>query len=259
MITHATTADREQLAAYLSYDDGKTYPYMLMLDDTDIRGSWRDFGVSYPEAAAQQGENGEIYIVYDAGRYGLKEIRMCVVTEEDIKAGKPVTQYCRMREQISKLGGYLDYVDTSEDYERYITVQPGTEKSAILAQLPVSVTLIGEDGSQLPLTGEWECLDYAKNIEGRYTFEFSGKVTGKAQDLYSLLKVYVTVAAEKEEPSDPSDPSDPGTPEKPSDPADQKDNGWIIGVSVGGAAVVLCALVAAVIVIRKKHSASRKK
>ena len=259
MITHATTADREQLAAYLSYDDGKTYPYMLMLDDTDIRGSWRDFGVSYPEAAAQQGENGEIYIVYDAGRYGLKEIRMCVVTEEDIKAGKPVTQYCRMREQISKLGGYLDYVDTSEDYERYITVQPGTEKSAILAQLPASVTLIGEDGSQLPLTGEWECLDYAKNIEGRYTFEFSGKVTGKAQDLYSLLKVYVTVAAEKEEPSDPSDPSDPGTPEKPSDPADQKDNGWIIGVSVGGAAVVLCALVAAVIVIRKKHSASRKK
>ena len=259
MITHATTADREQLAAYLSYDDGKTYPYMLMLDDTDIRGSWRDFGVSYPEAAAQQGENDEIYIVYDAGRYGLKEIRMCVVTEEDIKAGKPVTQYCRMREQISKLGGYLDYVDTSEDYERYITAQPGTEKSAILAQLPASVTLIGEDGSQLPLTGEWECLDYAKNIEGRYTFEFSGKVTGKAQDLYSLLKVYVTVAAEKEEPSDPSDPSDPGTPEKPSDPADQKDNGWIIGVSVGGAAVVLCALVAAVIVIRKKHSASRKK
>ena len=261
MLTHATTADREQLAAYLSYDDGKTYPYMLMLDDTDIRGNWRDYGVSYPEAAAQQGKNGEIYIVNDAGRYALKEIRMCVVTEEDIKAGKPVTQYCRMREQVSKLGGYLDYVDTEEDYERYFTVEPGTEKSAILAQLPETVTLIGEDGSKLTLTGEWECLDYAKNVEGSYTFTFSKQVTGNAQDLYSLLKAYVTVEKEKEEPADPSEPSepsDPETPEEPSDPA-PKNNGWIIGVSVGGAVVVLCAVTAAVIAIRKKKSASRKK
>ena len=132
MITHATTADREQLAAYLSYDDGETYPYMLMLDDSDIRGDWRNFGISYPEAAAEEGENGEIYIVYDAGRYEMKEIRMCIVTEEDIRAGKPMSEYCRMRMAVSKLGGFLDYVGTKETYERYITVEPGTPKSEIL-------------------------------------------------------------------------------------------------------------------------------
>lgn len=258
MITHATTADREQLAAYLSYDDGKTYPYMMMLDDTDIRGNWRDFGVSYPEAAAEQGEHGEIYIVYDAGRYGLKEIRMCVVTEEDIKAGRPVSEYCRMREQISKLGEYLDYVDVKEDYEQYITVEPGTDKSEILSQLPSSVTLVATDGSELCLEGEWECLEYSKNDVGRYTFEFSEKVTGKAQDLYSLLKVSVTVADDSGETTDPEDPGkDPDNPDEPSEP---NGSGWIVWAAVGGGiALIAVAAAVTVAILKKKNSAERKK
>ena len=257
MVTHATTADREQLAAYLSYDDGKTYPYMMMLDDTDIRGSWRDYGVSYPEAAAEQGENGEIYIFYDAGRYALKEIRMCVVTEEDIKAGKPVTEYCKMRMQVNKLGGYLDYVDTKEDFAQYITVEPGTEKATILEQLPTTVTLIGEDDSELSLTGEWECLAYSKNIEGRYTFEFSEQVTGKAQDLYSLLKVYVTVGEESSSEPPGDDPVDPDPGGQPAEPSDEPDNGWIVWAAIGGGAVCLVAVAIVVIVIRNR-SAKRK-
>lgn len=259
LVTHATTSDRKQLAAYLSYDDGKTWPYMLMLDDTEIRYSWQNYGVSYPEVAAQQGEHGEIYIAYDAGRYELKEIRMCVITEEDIKAGRPVTEYCRMREQISRLGGYMNYIDTKEDYERYYTVEPGTEKSAIVEQLPTTVTLIGEDGSELELTGEWECLDYSKNVEGFYTFAFSKQVTsGKAQDLYSLLKVYVTVA----------EPSDPDQPSEPSDPGDEQPlpieggcgggcGATAVGFGAGGAAAVLTGT-AAVFLLRKKTSAKRK-
>ncbi len=257
LVTHATTADREKLAAYLSYDDGKTYPYMLMLDDTDIRGSWRDFGVSYPEAAAQQGENGEIYIAYDAGRYDLKEIRMCVVTEEDIKAGKPVTPYCKLGMSINKLGGYLDYVDTQEDYEKYVTVLPGTEKSEILAELPNTVTLVGEDGSTLPLTGEWSCPTYAKNVEGRYAFEFSEKVTGKAQDRYGLLTVYVTVAKEEPPPADepPADDEPPVTDlpptTAPTDDPTPDGNGSALWIALGGA-VGAVALIAMVIVIIKK-------
>lgn len=193
MITHATTSGRFQLAAYLSYDDGKTYPYMLMLDDSEIGNKW---GVSYPEAAQKQGENGEIYIAYDAGRYDQKEIRMCVITEEDIKAGKPTSASCKMRMKINTTGGYLDYVSVKEEYERYIEVKPGTPKSEILSLLPQTVTLVGEDGSELRLQGEWECLDYSKNETGRYTFTFSRSVSGKAQDRYSLLKAYVTVRNE---------------------------------------------------------------
>ena len=258
LVTHATTSDRKQLAAYLSYDDGKTWPYMLMLDDSEIRNNWRDFGVSYPEVSAQQGEHGEIYIAYDAGRYELKEIRMCVITEEDIKAGKPVTEYCRMREQISRLGGYMNYVDTKEDYERYYTVEPGTEKSAIVEQLPTTVTLVGEDGSELELTGEWECLDYSKNVEGRYTFSFSKQVTsGKVQDLYSLLKVYVTVAS----PEEPDQPDQPG--DDPGDqPSDDPNEGCGCGASVAGfgagGAAVLLAGTATALLLKKKTSAKRK-
>ena len=258
LVTHATTSDRKQLAAYLSYDDGKTWPYMLMLDDSEIRNNWRDFGVSYPEVSAQQGEHGEIYIAYDAGRYELKEIRMCVITEEDIKAGKPVTEYCRMREQISRLGGYMNYVDTKEDYERYYTVEPGTEKSAIVEQLPTTVTLVGEDGSELELTGEWECLDYSKNVEGRYTFSFSKQVTsGKVQDLYSLLKVYVTVAS----PEEPDQPDQPG--DDPGDqPSDDPNEGGGCGASVAGfgagGAAVLLAGTATALLLKKKTSAKRK-
>ena len=86
--------------------------------------------------------------------------------------------------------------------------KPGTPKSEILKKLPSIVTLIGEDGSELELTGEWDCPDYSKNAEGRYTFEFSKKVTGKAQDRYSLLKAYVTVADGSENPAPGEDSGD---------------------------------------------------
>lgn len=84
----------------------------------------------------------------------MKEIRMCIVTEEDIRAGKPMSEYCRMRMAVSKLGGFLDYVGTKETYERYITVEPGTPKSEILKKLPSIVTLIGEDGFRAGTDGQ---------------------------------------------------------------------------------------------------------
>ena len=264
LITHATTEDRKDLAAYLSYDDGKTFPYKMMLDDSEMRGDWRGFGVSYPEAAAEQGENGEIYIVYDAGRYGLKEIRMCVVTEEDIKAGRPVSEYCRMREIISDLGEYIAYVDTEEEYERYYTVEPGTAKADILQNLPETITLIGEDDSRLTLTGTWDCPDYSKNTPGTYTFTFSQEVTGMAQDRYSLLKAYVTVAEEQDEPDDPggSDSADPdsGEPDSSVSPGDSGGSGSEgCGSAAGGGAIAIVAGAAAAVCIRRKKPASRGK
>lgn len=250
MITHAVTDARLQLAAYLSYDDGKTWPYRMMLDDSDLSGSVSS-GISYPEAAQTQGEHGEIYIVYDVGRFDRKEIRLSIVTEEDVKAGKPVTEYCEMRKNVNATGGYLNYVDTEEDYERYYTVTPGTEKSEILSQLPATVTLVGENGERLSLTGSWECLSYAKNTLGTYTFTFSKSVTGKAQDRYSLLKAYVTVAEESEDPGeDPPPAEDPGTPPDPSDDQGKEDKepsegakvGLIVGVSVAAVVVAGCAV-----------------
>lgn len=63
MIRHRTDAvapKRECLAAYLSEDDGKSWPFELILDP--------HFGISYPDFC--EGENGTIYAVYDHLREG---------------------------------------------------------------------------------------------------------------------------------------------------------------------------------------------
>lgn len=253
MITHATTGSRAQLTAYLSYDDGKTYPYSMMLDDSEIGNSW---GVSYPEAAQTQGEHGQIYIVYDAGRYDQKEIRMCVIMEEDIKAGKPSSKYCELRKRISELGGYLNYVGVEENYERYITVEPGTEKSEILELLPTTITLVGEDGSKLDLAGEWNCLDYSNTAEGIYTFTFSKSIIGKAQDRYSLLKAYVTVAKE-EESVDFDSGSGENENQKP-DGTGQGSGGCASSIGVGGGVSVPVGLIGAALLKKRKYPHSGK-
>ncbi len=70
---------RTHLTAYLSEDDGETWPHKLLLDHR---------GTSYPDAA--QGKDGTIYIVHDHGRTMEKEVIFHRVTEADIKAGKLV-------------------------------------------------------------------------------------------------------------------------------------------------------------------------
>ncbi len=73
---------REELAAFLSDDDGRTFPYALLLDPR--------FEVSYPDAAV--GADGRIYITYDRNRAIDGEILMACITEEDILAGRLVDE-----------------------------------------------------------------------------------------------------------------------------------------------------------------------
>lgn len=73
---------RTRMTAYLSEDDGKTFPHRMLLCD--------DGQISYPSATL--GKDGSIYIVYDQGRgvIGQHTIFLSKVTEEDILAGKLV-------------------------------------------------------------------------------------------------------------------------------------------------------------------------
>ena len=87
LLYHANNASgaRNNLTAALSYDDGATWPYKLLLDARK--------GVSYPDAT--QAADGTLYICYDYGRYvskGGMDFLMCIITEEDIKAGKLVSK-----------------------------------------------------------------------------------------------------------------------------------------------------------------------
>ena len=85
---------REDLTAYLSEDDGETWPYKLLIQDG---------ACSYPDAA--QDKDGRIYIAYDVGRHGEgAEIRMAVVTEEDIISGELAGEDSRRGIVISRTG-----------------------------------------------------------------------------------------------------------------------------------------------------------
>ncbi|MEW4569914.1 sialidase family protein [Tautonia sp. JC769] len=73
---------RTRMTAYLSDDDGRTFPHKILLCD--------DGQISYPSATI--GDDGSLYIVYDQGRgtIGQHTIFLSKITEEDILAGELV-------------------------------------------------------------------------------------------------------------------------------------------------------------------------
>ena len=85
---------RTRMTAYLSDDDGKTFPHKMLLCD--------DGQISYPSAAF--GRDGSIYIVYDQGRgvIGQHTIFLSKITEEDILAGKLVQDESFLNNIVSR-------------------------------------------------------------------------------------------------------------------------------------------------------------
>ena len=87
-----TAKRRSHLTAYVSDDEGATWKGGLLLEERH--------GCSYPDG--QQTPDGTIYITYDWDRYKDRTIYFCAFTEEDVRAGKPVSGKVRMRQVISK-------------------------------------------------------------------------------------------------------------------------------------------------------------
>jgi len=85
------TIMRTNLTAYLSEDEGKTWPCGLLLDGRE----W----VSYPDAS--EAKDGIIYSVHDHHRPSKMEIVLSVFTEEDIMAGNLVNKNSRLGVIIS--------------------------------------------------------------------------------------------------------------------------------------------------------------
>jgi len=89
------TKQRSHLQAFLSDDDGKTWKGGLMLDER--------VNVSYPDG--DQTSDGTIFVIYDYDRYGAKEILMARFTEEDVLAGKIVSEKGALRLLVNKATG----------------------------------------------------------------------------------------------------------------------------------------------------------
>jgi hypothetical protein len=85
---------RERLMAFVSDDDGKTWEGGLMIDEREK--------VTYPDGV--QAADGTIYIIYDYNRTPDGAVLMATFGEEDVRAGKPVTDKVRWRVEIARLG-----------------------------------------------------------------------------------------------------------------------------------------------------------
>jgi hypothetical protein len=93
-ITKATPA-RQEITAFLTPDEGKTWSNALLLDERT--------GVSYPDIG--QAPNGDIYVHYDRNRGSDAEILFVRFREEDVKAGRLVTAAASLKNLVkSKLG-----------------------------------------------------------------------------------------------------------------------------------------------------------
>ena len=105
--TPENTRGRNNLAAMLSEDDGRTWKYKMIIDERNE--------VSYPDV--MEAEDGFIYITYDrergcgktsfeAASAQAREILYAKITEEDIMAGELVNENSRLKSIVSKLGDY---------------------------------------------------------------------------------------------------------------------------------------------------------
>jgi predicted neuraminidase len=83
---------RSNMTAFLSTDDGKTWPQQLLLDPRAM--------VSYPDGI--QAPDGTIHIIYDWNRHTDAEILLAKFREEDIVAGKFVSAGAKPRMLINK-------------------------------------------------------------------------------------------------------------------------------------------------------------
>ncbi len=76
-VNNDSAAERRNLTAFLSRDDGASWPYSILLDERAE--------TSYPDVA--QGDDGFIYIVHDWNRTSDKGIFLSRLTEADMIAG----------------------------------------------------------------------------------------------------------------------------------------------------------------------------
>ena len=107
LINHYNFTKRNNLYAMLSEDDGKTFPYKLLLDERD--------SVSYPDADISK--DGFIHITYDRDRGAFctrlddvlskeREILTAKITEEDIISGSLVNKNSFLKHIVYKLTEY---------------------------------------------------------------------------------------------------------------------------------------------------------
>jgi len=92
LLNHFRFVGRSHMTALLSEDDGRTWPHHLLLDERS--------SVSYPDAV--EADDGRIFTIYDRERHGAREILLAVFREEDVLAGRCVSDGARLKGVVSR-------------------------------------------------------------------------------------------------------------------------------------------------------------
>jgi len=87
------TGARSHLTAFVSDDDGVTWEGGLVIEGRE--------GAAYPDGT--QAEDGTIYLIHDFDRAGVGVIYMATFGEDDVRAGKIVTEHARLGVEVSRL------------------------------------------------------------------------------------------------------------------------------------------------------------
>ena len=93
LVNNDSDTKRAKMTAWLSKDDGRTWPYALTLDPVD-------HDVAYPDG--KQAPDGSIYIIHDFARREGGYVFMHRITEDDIIAGKLVTPTSWLHRLVGK-------------------------------------------------------------------------------------------------------------------------------------------------------------
>jgi hypothetical protein len=188
MINHNSTSSREKLTAYLSKDDGETWPYKLVLDDRKLNvGYW---GVSYPNFT--EGSDGTIYVVWDQ-RTPLVEINLARFTENDLISGK-LSETSFTYKNIVRNSDYLDIKTVLGIEKRTYNYELGIKANEIIAKLPTKLKLVNSNNESLVVTGEFTIKNFDSNKEGTYEAYFvTDEIPEKWIDSYELLKVDIII------------------------------------------------------------------
>ena len=91
---------RSHMTAFVSDDDGATWKGGLLLDERES---------SYPDGI--QAEDGTLFIIYDHQRYtlnragerGVGSVQIAMFSEEDVRAGKPMSDKVRLKIDVTRL------------------------------------------------------------------------------------------------------------------------------------------------------------
>lgn len=185
-INNESETSRTKLTAYLSVDDGKSWNYKCLLDERAE--------VSYPCSA--QDSDGNIYVIYDKGRYAEKEIRITKFTEQDIIDGNILSDNSSVRIAVSILGDQKDIENVLTEFPETITVERGTLISEARKNLPTEMKVSDKDGNEYVLSGKWTAENYDAEKAGVYLLKFSATTDSlvyKVYDAHNLMQIKLIV------------------------------------------------------------------